>query len=135
MRILFLFLVASFFGKQTYGTLSVKEVKRVHDGDTFIADVAGVHPLIGSEIPIRIKGIDAPEITDSRPEFKEKAIQARDYLALRLQETWSIQLENVERDKYFRILADVTLDGVDIREELLKANLAKPYDGKTKPGW
>lgn len=135
MRILFLIFFAALFGKQTYGTLSVKEVKRVHDGDTFIADVAGVHPLIGDEISIRIKGIDAPEITDSRPEIKEKAINARDYLAARLRDAWSIQLENVERDKYFRILADVTLDGVDIREELLNANLAKPYDGKTKSGW
>ncbi|MBX7067227.1 MAG: thermonuclease family protein [Parachlamydiales bacterium] len=133
IRLFFLLLFASVFAKQTYGNLSVKRVLRVHDGDTFIADVAGVHPLIGDEISIRVKGIDAPEITDAR--VKEIAIQARDFLEERLKEGWFIELGNVQRDKYFRILADVFIDGVNVGEELIQAGLARPYDGKTKSDW
>ena len=121
--------------KHTYGDLFVKSVKRVHDGDTFIVDIADVHPIIGDQISIRIKGIDTPEIADTRSDIKKIALQARDYLSARLQAAWSIQLKNIERDKYFRILADVYIDGTNIAEDLLNSGFAKPYNGKTKPDW
>ena len=37
-----------------------------------------------------------------------------------------------EKDKYFRILADVKVDGRDLKEILLKNDLAYEYDGGTK---
>ena len=121
--------------KHTYGQLSVAKVDRVHDGDTFIVEIAGVHPLIGKEISIRINGIDSPEITDARDEVKRLAVEARDYVARRLQSATHIELLNVQRDKYFRILADVWVDGVDLAQELIEQGLAQPYDGKTKSPW
>lgn len=110
-------------------------VDRVHDGDTFIAEIIGVHPIIGKEISIRIKGIDTPEVTDKRRDIKELALRARDYVAHRLQQAQVIELFDIQRDKYFRILADVYVDGVNLAEELILEGLAKPYDGKTKPEW
>ena len=35
-------------------------------------------------------------------------------------------------DKYFRILADVKIDGKDVADTLIKNNLAYAYEGKTK---
>lgn len=121
--------------QQPYGNLRVETVKRVHDGDTFIVDIAHVHPIIGKEISVRINGIDSPEITDKRENIRALAIKARDYVTQRLQKAKIIELNNVRRDKYFRILADVRLDGIDLASELLSENLAKPYLGKTKPIW
>ncbi len=121
--------------KQLYGNLCVKTVKRVHDGDTFIVDIANVHPIIGQDISVRIHGIDSPEITDKREEIHSLAFKARDYVKERLQNAKSIELNNVQRDKYFRLLADVRVDGADLASELLAKNLAKPYKGKTKPTW
>jgi endonuclease YncB( thermonuclease family) len=121
--------------KHTYGNLYVLKVDRVHDGDTFIAEISDVHPIIGKEISIRINGIDTPEITDKRPAIKELAIKARDYVQQRLLKSCVIELINVQRDKYFRLLADVYVDGVNLADELIRAGLAKPYDGKTKPEW
>jgi endonuclease YncB( thermonuclease family) len=113
----------------------VRKVDRVHDGDTFIAEIADVHPLIGKEISIRIKGIDTPEITEKRQDIKALALKAREYVAHRLQQGSVVELCNVQRDKYFRILADVRVDGIDLGSELIQSGLAKPYDGKTKPTW
>lgn len=138
-----IFLTANFFlsgytpleAARTYGTLQVDKVCRVHDGDTFIADIAEVHPLIGMQISVRIAKIDAPEMTDKRTEIKQLAIQSRDYLSMRLEQAKIIELINIQRDKYFRILADVFIDGVDLAAELVDQGLAKPYDGGKKPQW
>ena len=121
--------------KESFGNLRVKEILRVHDGDTFIAHINDVHPLIGQGISIRINGIDTPEITDKNPSVHTLAIQAREYVKERLQQNVSVELRNVRRDKYFRILADVYLDQQNLADELIAQGLAKPYHGKTKPIW
>ena len=121
--------------KQIYGNLCVKTVDRVHDGDTFIVGIDDVHPIIGKEISIRINGIDTPEITDKRPHIKKLAIKARDYAANLLHNAQKIELVNIQRDKYFRLLADVYVDGVNLGEELIQAGLAHTYDGHTKSKW
>lgn len=131
----FLILSAALFAKPNFGQLTVETVKRVHDGDTFIVDIADVHPIIGKGISIRIQGIDAPEITDPRPEVKALAIEAREYVKARLSSGSRIELNHIGRDKYFRILADVYVDGANLAEELLEQGLAAPYHGKTRPKW
>lgn len=133
--LLFICALSSIQAKQPYGNLRVETVKRVHDGDTFIVDIANVHPIIGKEISIRIQGIDTPEITDKRENIRALAMKARDYVKERLQKAKTIELNNIRRDKYFRIVADVWVDGKDLASDLLNANLAKPYFGKTKPIW
>ncbi len=120
---------------RTFGVLRVNKVCRVHDGDTFIVDIANVHPIIGEQISIRIAKIDAPEVTDKREEIKKLALTAKEYLKNRLENARRIDLINIQRDKYFRILADVFVDGENVAAELVAEGLAKPYDGGTKPEW
>ena len=44
-----------------------------------------------------------------------------------------IELRNIKRGKYFRIVADVYLDGnVSYAKEMLKLGLAVPYNGGHK---
>ena len=118
-----------------FGNLEVHGLVAVYDGDTFTCDLEGLHPLIGERIGIRIRGIDTPEMNDDRPNIRDKAIAARDYVHKRLVTARKIVLRNVERDKYFRILADVEVDGVQLSRELLAKKLAKVYDGGTKTEW
>jgi len=115
--------------------LIVSKVLRVYDGDTFYCDVNTVHPLLGKDIGIRINGIDTPEMKGSSPEVKALAIKARDLVANKLQNARVIELRNIKRGKYFRIVADVYADGVNIADLLIQAGLAKPYDGGTKEDW
>lgn len=123
------------FKQHSLGDLTVHGLVSVYDGDTFTCHIDGLHPIVGESIGIRIKGIDTPEMRDDRIGVKRKAKQARDYLRRRLLTADVIELRKVERDKYFRILAEVYVDDVLISKELIAKGLAKPYDGGTKSNW
>jgi len=44
----------------------------------------------------------------------------------------SITLKNVQRGKYFRLVASVEADGQDVSDLLIQEGLAVVYDGGTK---
>lgn len=121
--------------RPTYGSMVVTSIDRVHDGDTFTVSVDGIPPIIGKEISVRIARIDTPEITSKVSRVKALACKAREYTRERLSQGRVIELINMQRDKYFRILAEVYIDGENLADELMQAGLAKPYDGGTKPVW
>ena len=113
----------------------VVELVSVYDGDTITVNIEGWPDIIGHRISIRLKGVDTPEIRDSRESIKEKARQAKMFVVEKLRSSSIIKLQNLERDKYFRIAADVYVDGQKLSEILLEKGLAKKYDGGTKPEW
>ena len=119
----------------TYGTVTVSEVVAIYDGDTFTANIAGWPPLIGERVKVRVAGIDCPEMRDDRPEVKALARKAKQFTVARLRAAQTIELRDMRRGKYFRILADVYCDGESLAEALLAAGLAKPYEGGTRPEW
>jgi len=67
---------------------------------------------------------------------KTKAKLARDYLRTILASGEVIELHNIERGKYFRIVANLIVDGVDIGKLMIQKQLAREYKGKSKQmGW
>ena len=46
-----------------------------------------------------------------------------------------VELRNMRRDKYYRILAEVYVDGKSLAQHLLDKGLAVPYDGGAKISW
>ena len=50
-------------------------------------------------------------------------------LAERLRPATAIELREVKRGKYFRLVAEVIADGVNLSDLLLASGLARPYDG------
>lgn len=115
--------------------VTVTRVVSVYDGDTFRCDLAEYPPLVGQDIGIRVNGIDTPEMKDKRPEVKALAIRARDYVRQWFAEAHTIELRNLRRGKYFRIVADVYVDGESLAERLIGLGYAHPYDGGTKQRW
>ena len=79
-------------------TFTNVEVIRVYDGDTFFVNIPYVHWLIGSNISVRIRGIDTPEIKGGTSETKELAIKSKEAL-IKLLEGRNITLYNLNRDK------------------------------------
>lgn len=120
---------------QDYGNAFVEKVVSVYDGDTFRVNLIGYPPLIGENIAIRVNGIDTPEIRGKCAYEKELAKKARDYTRALLSEAKSIRLQNIERGKYFRIAADVYVDGINLGKRLINANLAYVYDAGKKQSW
>lgn len=103
----------------------------VYDGDTFKVYLACSYPVFCSATPVRVRGIDAPEIRGANECEKQKAKEARAFTQQFL-ESGKIYLKNCERDKYFRLLCDVQADKKDLSTALLEANLAVVYDGGKK---
>ena len=119
----------------SYGTFTVSQVISVYDGDTFRVDIDELSPIAGKNIPIRVNGVDTPEIQGKCDSEKELAIEARDYVAGLLDNANEILLVNTERGKYFRIVAVVMIDGVNLAELLIDKGLGYVYTGGTKHSW
>ena len=47
---------------KTYGSVLVKEITSIYDGDTFRANIEGWPPIVGERVPVRLMGIDTPEL-------------------------------------------------------------------------
>lgn len=109
-------------------------INRVIDGDTLDISFTG-----GTEIPdvfknigLRIEGIDTAELDSNDPCEKAAAEKAKTALQIMLFEAKSIEISEPGRDKFFRILASVFVDGVNVGYTLIQKKLAYPYDGGSK---
>ena len=91
------------------------EYVKNYDGDTITVNIPGVHPLIGNKVKVRILNVDTAEMRTKDQCEKQKAQQAQKIVENLLKQAKKINLENIQRDKYFRILADVKADGIFYR--------------------
>ena len=104
----------------------------VYDGDTFYVDIPSCDiDVFCKHISVRVKGVDCPEMKGGTAETKARAKQAKEY-SERFLKSGKILLYNCGRDKYFRLLCDVEVNGQSLGEELLKAGHAIPYEAGTK---
>ena len=109
-------------------------VIKVYDADTIT--IASKLPYEESpmyRLSVRLNGIDTPEIKGKgiSEEEKEAAKIARDYVS-NLVLNKVVRLENIESEKYGRILADVFIGDIHLNELLIKERYAVSYDGGTK---
>tara|TARA_R110002124_G_scaffold224352_1_gene389754 strand:- start:5065 stop:5493 length:429 start_codon:yes stop_codon:yes gene_type:complete len=118
-----------------YGNAKVLEVTSIYDGDTFRANIEGFPAVIGEHMSIRINGIDTPELRGKCDKEKQLARKAKQFTVERLRDSKTIVLKNIKRGKYFRLIADVYVDGVNLGEQLVKQGHAVKYQGKTKQTW
>ena len=119
------------FGK-SFGDYEGAIYVRNYDGDTITFNLPGLHPIIGEKISIRVNGIDTPEIKGKCEKEKYDAQQAKEMVADILKDAEQITLKNMERGKYFRIAADVFVDGENLSEVLVGAGMAIRYSGGKK---
>ncbi len=110
-------------------------VTKVVDGDT-----VGVRARIwlGQDVEtlVRLRGIDAPELHSRCADERDRARDARDMLARRV-DGQVVQLLDIGADKYGnRVVARLlTGNGQDLSRLLLDAGLAHVYDGGAKTPW
>lgn len=108
---------------------------RVHDGDTITVDVPGWPSIVGDDIGVRLLGVDTPELHARAAAVRAWAEEAKQYLATRVAAAKRVELGPPRRDKYFRLLAPLLLDGEDVAADLIRRGYAKPYNGRTKSPW
>lgn len=110
---------------------NVKYVKN-YDGDTYTFDLGKDVPELFRTMPLRLYGIDTPEIRTKNAIEKQKAIQVRDFAQGELRNAKVINLVDCKGDKYFRLLCSVRYDGKDLTQELLKRKMGYEYFGGKK---
>ena len=121
--------------KPQYGTVTVSKVISVYDGDTFRVNIDSLPPIVGKNIRIRVNGVDTPEVRGKCQYEKDLALEARDFVRAKLSNAKEIKLTNLQRGKYFRVVANVVVDGVSLERELLDNKLAYEYSGGKKLSW
>jgi micrococcal nuclease len=120
---------------QTYGNAEVAEVTSIYDADTFRVNVAHWPDVVGRRLPVRIRGVDAAELRGRCPEEKAAARAAKQFTVQALRSAKVIELRNIERGKYFRLIADVYVDGFSLGDQLIQQGHARRYDGGTRNTW
>ena len=130
--ILFLLTATSSHSEQSFGDYEGAIYVRNYDGDTITFNLPNLHPIIGKKIRVRLNGIDTPEIKGKCDKEKYNAKQAKDMVAEILKDAERIDLKNMRRGKYFRIAADVYVDGENLAEALIDSGMAVKYDGGEK---
>lgn len=130
--------IASFCeaGDEVYGDL-LAEVVRIIDGDTIVVNLVGesygslriLYPsIISKEIPVRLFGIDTPEIRTKDKIEKAKGESAKHFLEYLLLGNEQVILKQVRRGKFFRIVAVVeTNGGINLNKALLESGHAEKY--------
>ena len=91
--------------------------------------------IFGDKIPVRIRGIDTPEIRGKCDIEKSRAKQVRDFVRDLHSHATTIELKNCERGKYFRLVCDVFLSGENLSEILIERAYAREYDGGKRESW
>lgn len=125
--LLIMFLVA--FAVQAEDLNMPFKVIGVYDGDTFTIRLNDASlPEIFRNISIRVKGIDTPEM---KPQ-NARALESRIFLEGLLSRATVIEIKNIEKDKYFRLVADVYVDRRLVSEVMISRGYGVPYDGGKK---
>ena len=130
--ILLFLLLPSYSLAKSFGDYEGAVYVRNYDGDTVTFNLPELHPIIGEKISIRVNGIDTPEIKGKCEKEKYDAQQAQQMVADILKDAEQITLKNMERGKYFRIAADVIVDGENLADMLIEAGMAVKHDGGKK---
>ncbi len=125
-------LSTSALSKETYGSVVVSKVVSIYDGDTFKVNIEGYPAIVGEKMSVRVNGIDTPEIRGKCAQEKELAHKAKQIVVELMKKAKVVELRNMQRDKYFRIVSDVYIDGKNLSSLLIEKNLAVVYDGGTK---
>jgi len=112
--------------------VKIGQVIKVYDGDTIT--IASYLPIPNSPLyrfPVRLRGIDAPEMKGKNEDEKRAArISQKALEDLILHK--NVTLKNVATEKYGRILADVFFYDINLSEFMLKNKYAVEYFGETK---
>lgn len=107
-------------------------IASVYDGDTFKINLNCSLSVYCEKVPVRVLGVDTPEIKGKTEREKQLAQQAKEFTKHFLDQG-PISLSRCGRDKYFRLLCDVTNgEGKNLAQELIKNKLGYAYDGGTK---
>ncbi len=113
-------------------------VFRVIDGDTVQFDAPFLPEELGKHLSLRILGVDTPE-KGFRAQCEKEALLAERASEFTNRVVFSATKHQIvikKWDKFGgRVLGDLFLDGVSLKDLLISNGFAVPYNGAKKPSW
>ncbi len=120
--LLFILFTTTIFAAKIYDAELIDfEYVRTIDGDTFVINIPNIYEVFGSNVGIRIRGINTPE------RGQENYAESTEILRNFLESGKPIRIVNLSRDKYFRLGADIYVGDVNVAEYMLEHGYAKVY--------
>jgi endonuclease YncB( thermonuclease family) len=129
---LLLFSVTSFANPYDF------KITRVLDGDTVEFEAKFLPSPLKPLLRLRVLGVDTPEKGHRAqcPKENELGLKATELTKQLVLKSTQRQIIIKEWDKFGgRVLGDLILDGVSLRDSLIKAGLAREYYGEAKQSW
>jgi micrococcal nuclease len=118
----------------TYDTTIVRAI----DGDTIVITAPYLPAPLKPELGVRIFGVDTPEksFRAKCESEKKRGEQASEFTSLVIKSTKKHQVVLYDWDKFGgRVLGDILLDGMSLRDLLIKNGFARAYFGDAKQSW
>lgn len=139
LLILFLFLpLMAFAQKEKAGVVYDVVLTRVIDGDTVAFQANWLPDPLKKELSIRVFGVDTPEkgFRAKCPAEDARGQAATAFTKGVINKSQKRQVILMDWDKYGgRVLGDVLLDGVSLRQLLIQNGYAREYYGEAKTSW
>ena len=112
-------------------------VAYIDDGDTFVGDVKLNDKTTVSNVKIRLRNVDTPELHGNCKSEIKRAEYAKQRLGELIPVGSTVEINNVKNDKYVgRIDANV-YDSAnrDVGKVLVKEKIGRPYAGEKRKSW
>lgn len=113
-------------------------ITRVIDGDTIVFAAPWLPYPLKPELALRISGIDTPEsgFRAKCQSERDRAAAASEFVIDIIATAQEHKLVLLDWDKYGgRVLGDLLLDGVSLKQTMIQRGYAVQYDGGTKTPW
>jgi micrococcal nuclease len=124
--------------KTPVGVTYDAKIVRAIDGDTIVIEAPYLPAPLKPELGVRIFGVDTPEksfrakCTSEKVRGDQATIFTKDVIAA----TKKHQVVLYDWDKFGgRVLGDILLDGMSLRDLLIKNGFARAYFGDAKQSW
>lgn len=106
-------------------------IVEVIDGDTVTIAAPYLPDPLEKTLPLRIEGVDTPELRSRNPAEREAAKRAKAFVIDAIAQGYTVKIRSW--DKYARLLGTITLpDGSLLADKLIASGLGHPYLGGRK---
>ena len=124
--------------KTPQGVTYDAQIIRVNDGDTVVISAPFLPKPLKPELAVRVFGVDTPEKGHRAqcPSEDQRGQAATQFTKNAVASTQRHQVIIYGWDKFGgRILGDMILNGVSLRQELIRNGFAREYFGEAKQSW
>jgi hypothetical protein len=112
--------------------LVVSRVTAVYGANAFNCQIDGLGAGFGRAMPVIARSVELHQVEE--PNAQEKlTLKAKKFTEELLRQAKVVSLANISRDRYFRIIADVHVDGRNLANLLAEAGLAEAPREPQKP--